>query len=110
MEDSQEREQIIDRMVAILREDTPWLWGFHPMDYALYHAWFQNVKPNKQSYNNMKYLRIDPVLREQKRREWNQPVIWPIGTGVAVLVLSLIPGFIAYRRRERKIELRKLSA
>lgn len=110
MEDSQEREQIIDRMVTILREDAPWLWGFHPMDYALYHAWFQNVKPNKQSYNNMKYLRIDPVLREQKRREWNQPVIWPIGTGVAVLVLSLIPGFIAYRRRERKIELRKLSA
>lgn len=110
MEDSQEREQIIDRMVAILREDAPWLWGFHPMDYALYHAWFQNVKPNKQSYNNMKYLRIDPVLREQKRREWNQPVIWPMGTGVAVLVLSLIPGFIAYRRRERKIELRKLSA
>lgn len=110
MEDSQEREQIIDRMVAILREDAPWLWGFHPMDYALYHAWFQNVKPNKQSYNNMKYLRIDPVLREQKRREWNQPVIWPMGTGVAVLVMSLIPGFIAYRRRERKIELRKLSA
>ena len=110
MEDSQEREQIIDRMVAILREDAPWLWGFHPMDYALYHAWFQNVKPNKQSYNNMKYLRIDPVLREQKRREWNHPVIWALGTGVGVLVLTLIPGFIAYRRRERKIELRKLSA
>lgn len=110
MEDSPAREQIIDRMVEILRQDAPWLWGYHPKDYALYHEWFQNVKPNKQSYNNMKYLRIDPVLREQKRREWNEPVIWPIGTGVAVLLLSLLPGIIAYRRRERKVELKRLTA
>lgn len=105
MEDSPEREQIIDRMVEILRQDAPWLWGYHPKDYALYHAWYKNVKPNKQSYNNIKYQRIDPVLREQKRREWNEPVIWPIGAGMAALILSLIPGMMAYRRRERKTEL-----
>jgi ABC-type transport system substrate-binding protein len=110
MEDSPEREQIIDRMVGMLRQDAPWLWGYHPKDYALYHAWYGNVKPNKLSYNNIKYLRIDPALREQKRREWNEPVIWPIGAGVTVLVLSLVPGVIAYRRRERKVELKKFAA
>ncbi|SDH59217.1 ABC transporter substrate-binding protein [Nitrosomonas sp. Nm132] len=110
MEDSPEREQIIDRMVGMLRQDAPWLWGYHPKDYALYHAWYGNVKPNKLSYNNIKYLRIDPALREQKRREWNEPVIWPIGAGVTVLVLSLVPGVIAYRRRERKVELKRSAA
>lgn len=110
MEDSPKREQIIARMVEILREDAPWLWGYHPKDYALYHAWYKNVKPNKLSYNNMKYLRIDPVLREQKRREWNEPMMWPIGAGVTVLVLSLIPGIIAYRRRQRTVGLGRVTA
>ncbi|SFI56587.1 ABC-type transport system, substrate-binding protein [Nitrosomonas sp. Nm34] len=107
MEDSPKREQIIARMVDILREDTPWLWGYHPKDYALYHSWYHNVKPNKLSYNNIKYSRIDFVLREQKRREWNEPVIWPIGAGVAVLLLFLVPGIIAYRRRQRAVGLGK---
>lgn len=110
MENSAERQQIIDRMVEILRQDAPWLWGYHPKDYTLYHAWYKNVKSNKLSYNTVKYLRIDPVLREQKRREWNEPVIWPIGAGVTVLFLSLVPGIIAYRRRERKVMLGRSAA
>ncbi|MCO6429197.1 MAG: ABC transporter substrate-binding protein [Nitrosomonas communis] len=110
MENSAERQQIIDRMVEILRQDAPWLWGYHPKDYTLYHAWYKNVKSNKLSYNTVKYLRIDPVLREQKRREWNEPVIWPIGAGVTVLFLSLVPGIIAYHRRERKVMLGRSAA
>ena len=30
MEDGPERQALIDEMVAILRHDSPWLWGFHP--------------------------------------------------------------------------------
>lgn len=101
MEDSPERRQIIDHMVKILRHDAPWLWGYHPKDYGLYHAWYGNVKPNKLSNNNIKYFRIDGSLREQKRREWNEPVLWPIVLGLMVLVASLVPAAIAYRRRER---------
>ncbi len=101
MEDSPERRQIIDHMVRILRHDAPWLWGYHPKDYGLYHAWYGNVKPNKLSNNNIKYFRIDGNLREQKRREWNEPVLWPIVLGLMVLVASLVPAVIAYRRRER---------
>ena len=67
----------------------------------MYHAWYSNVKPNRLSHNNIKYFRIDGGLREQKRREWNQPVLWPITLVVDVLVASLIPAVIVYRRRER---------
>ncbi|HMU64262.1 MAG TPA: peptide ABC transporter substrate-binding protein, partial [Nitrosomonas sp.] len=108
MDNGPERQAIIDQMVEILRYDAPWLWGYHPKDYALYHAWFQNVKPNKMSYNNMKYLRINAELRERKQSEWNQPVLWPIGLAVIILMLSLLPGFIAYRQKERKTETKQL--
>ncbi|MDN5836656.1 MAG: ABC transporter substrate-binding protein, partial [Nitrosospira sp.] len=85
MENSPKRRQIIDRAVNILRHDAPWLWGYHPKDYGLYHAWYSNVKPNRLSHNNVKYFRIDAGLREQRRREWNEPVLWPIGLGLIVL-------------------------
>tara|TARA_R110002073_G_scaffold219002_1_gene379364 strand:- start:1630 stop:3834 length:2205 start_codon:yes stop_codon:yes gene_type:complete len=100
MENSPERQQIIDRMVNVLRHDAPWLWGYHPKDYGLYHAWYQNVKPNRISHNKFKYFRIDAALREQKRREWNDPVLWPIGWVLFVFGLSLIPAVITFRRRE----------
>ena len=101
MENSPERQHIIDRMVNILRRDAPWLWGYHPKDYGLYHAWYSNVEPNRLSHNNMKYYRIDGNLRAQKRREWNQPVLGPITLVVVVLLASLIPAVMVYRRRER---------
>ena len=107
MENSPERQKIIDRMVEILRHDAPWLWGYHPKDYGLYHAWYGNVKPNKLSHNNIKYFRINAALREQQRREWNDPVLWPVALGLMVLAVSLIPAMVVYRRRNQASGIRK---
>ena len=101
MPNSTERQAIIDRMIDVLRQDAPWLWGFHPKDYALYHAWYNNLKPNKIAYNTLKYQRIDSALREQKRREWNPPLWWPLVLGALVLIAFALPAVIAWRRRER---------
>jgi len=102
MPSSRERQAIIDRMVAILRHDAPWLWGFHPTDYALYHSWYGNLKPNKISYNTVKYQRIDTALRAQKRRDWNHSVLWPLGLLVVLLAAFTAPAGVAYFRRERQ--------
>jgi len=101
MPNSPQRQQIIDRMVSIVRADAPWLWGFHPKDYALYHAWYHNIKPNKIANNTLKYQRIDPALREIRRREWNRPVLWPIGIGLLAVALLTLPALRTWRRRER---------
>lgn len=98
---SAERQRLIDRMVEIARRDAPWLWGYHPKSYGLTHAWMQNGKPNNMARNNLKYLRVDVAKREAMRREWNRPVVWPAVLVFIVLVLSAIPAFLAYRRRER---------
>ena len=99
--DGEERQQVIDRMIAIARNDAPWAWGFYPVDYALYHNWYGNTKPNLMANNTLKYRRIDPVERDRLRLEWNRPVLWPVILLVGVLLLSLVPAVLVYRRHEK---------
>jgi hypothetical protein len=88
-------------MVRIARADAPWVWGFHPKDYGLAHAWVRNVKPNQMARNGVKFYLVDTVMREEQRAEWNRPRVWPIAAAVALLVATAVPAFVAYRRRER---------
>jgi ABC-type transport system substrate-binding protein len=100
MDNGPERQAIIDRMLEIVRRDAPWVWGFYPKAFGLYHGWLANAKPNLMANNGLKYLRLDPALRERRRREWNEPVLWPLWLGLACLVGVLTPAAISYWRRE----------
>ncbi|NCF82846.1 MAG: peptide ABC transporter substrate-binding protein, partial [Proteobacteria bacterium] len=101
MQNSDARLAIIDDMLAIARRDAPWAWGFHPKNFELQHAWLHNVKPNLMANNTLKYQRIDPLLREQRRVLWNPPVIWPVGLLLVALIALVALGIAVYRRRER---------
>jgi oligopeptide transport system substrate-binding protein len=101
MDNGPERQAIIDEMVDIARRDAPWLWGVHPKEYGLAHAWLKNRKPNQIANNLLKYQRVDAVQRAQLRERWNRPVLWPLGLLVLVVLAFSIPAVIAYRRRER---------
>ncbi|MCC7548168.1 MAG: ABC transporter substrate-binding protein [Burkholderiales bacterium] len=101
MDNGPERQAVIDRMLEILHRDAPWAGGFHPKDFALAHQWVSNRKPNKLANNTLKYQRVDPALRERLRREWNQPVLWPLGLGLLVLAAAIAPAVRTWRRRER---------
>jgi len=105
MDNSPERQQIIDRMVEIARRDAPWIWGFHPVAFSLNHQWYQNTKPNLMANNTLKYKRIDADLREKLRAQWNQPVVWPVITLLVLLIAAFIPAIVTYRRRERSTAL-----
>jgi oligopeptide transport system substrate-binding protein len=87
MDNSPARQEIIDRMLEILRRDAPWLWGFHPKNYVLQHGWLHNVKANIMANNKLKYWRVDSARRDQLRGEWNQPVRWPLWLGGATFLL-----------------------
>ena len=95
------RREVIYKMVHILQRDAPWVFGYHPVAYSLYHSWYGNAKPNPMARNTLKYKTIDPVLRQEKRREWNQPVIWPMVLLLGVILISIIPAVITYRRQQR---------
>jgi len=95
-----EREALIRKMVALLREDAPWVWGYHPKDFTLVHDWLSNVKPSAMSRNGLKFFRIDPARRERSRAAWNRPVLWPV-LGIALLAAAaFLPAWRVWRRRE----------
>lgn len=100
MDNGPQRQAVIGRMLDILRHDAPWVFGFHPKQFVLYHGWYYNAKPNLMANNTLKYRRIAPDLREQRRYEWNQPVLWPLGLLLALLVAMVVPALVAYRRHE----------
>jgi peptide/nickel transport system substrate-binding protein len=102
MENGPERQVLIDEMLEIARRDAPWVWGLHPKEYSLFQPWVFNQKPNQMARNGLKYVRIDPRLRQERRRQWNAPVVWPLVLGFVVLLIAVTPAWIAYRRRERR--------
>jgi oligopeptide transport system substrate-binding protein len=100
MENSPVRQDIIDRMLEILRRDSPWLWGYHPKNYVLLHGWLHNVKANVMANNKLKYWRVDAAQRDMLRREWNHPAYWPLWLGV--LALLLFSGWLWRVLRQRE--------
>ena len=103
MNNTPERLQIVRQMNRILHHDAPWDFGLHPKSYTLSHRWLKNRKPSDVGNNILKYQRIDAVDRAIARREWNRPVRWPLALGLVLLVLALVPAYVGYRRRERRV-------
>ena len=101
MDNSPERQAVIDQMIKLAREDAPWIYAFHPKSFGLRHAWVKNAKPNLMAHNLLKYRRIDSVARAAYQAKWNRPVWWPVGVTVVLLVAAIWPAVAAYRRRQR---------
>lgn len=103
MENSPKRQEIINEMLDIVRRDVPWASGFYPKQFALYHAWQGNLKPNLMANNTLKYKKVDPVLRRAKRDEWNKPRWWPLAVIAALIFVGTAPAVMTYRKKERGI-------
>jgi len=101
MDNGPERQALIDAMVNLLREDSPWVFGFYPRNYALHHAWYGNVKPNLMANNELKFRRVDAPARERARAEWNRPAWFAPALIVLILLAGLAPAWLAWRRKER---------
>jgi ABC-type transport system substrate-binding protein len=76
MENSPERYAIIDKMQHIIQRDAPMVFGFHPKNFALYHQWYQNLKPNLIANNQLKYAKLDVTAREKSREKWNRSPVF----------------------------------
>jgi len=94
MKNSPQRAKLIQEMLTIVREDAPWVWGFHPKSMTLLHSWFKNVIPNAMANNTLKYKRIDAKLRAKKQKEWNQPHLMPL---VLFVLFSILSSYLLYR-------------
>lgn len=99
MPDTQARQQIINQMHQILIDDAPWIWGYHPKQLSLFHAWNYNIKPNLMANNILKYRRLDPKQRADLQNQWNKPVVWPLILMMVGIIVILLPAWMMYRNK-----------
>lgn len=96
------RKQLIKKMEDLLRYDAPWIWGVHNESFILSQQWVDPMKSSSLIINTLKYMSINVPLREDLRRMWNKPVLWPMGVGLLISIVVLLPFFISYRKRQQQ--------
>ncbi|MED5619048.1 ABC transporter substrate-binding protein [Ideonella sp. BN130291] len=101
MDDGPEKQKVIDQMVKIAQQDSPWAWGYFPYVGVAFQSWVHNGKPTIVVRDLAKYYRVDPALRTQRQREWNDPVWWPVLALFAGLALMVWVARRGYKARER---------
>lgn len=96
MGDDPKRQVLIQEMIAILRSDCPWIWGFFPQSFVLSNPWNSPNKPSGVALNVVKYASLDPIMREKLRLEWNKPLLWPFFAFIAILLIIIAPAVVGY--------------
>lgn len=95
--DYSRKTELIEQMVRILQEDCPWLAAFHPKIYSLQHQWVKGFR-HPMARNTIKYMTIDPLVRSQLIKQWNQPMVWPLLLVMALFMVLIIPAILTWRK------------
>jgi ABC-type transport system substrate-binding protein len=101
LDDGPRKQEVIDKMVAILQNDAPWSFGYFPWGGLAFQPWVSNGKPSILIRDMAKYYRVDPALRVEKQAEWNKPVWWPMGLLLLALFGVVWGAQRGYRARQR---------
>ena len=101
MENSPERQRLIDEMVRTVQVDAPWIFAYYPKSFGLRHGWVMNAEPNLMAHNQLKYRRVDGEARAAYQAKWNRVVWWPVGLTLALLAAAIWPAVTAYRKRQK---------
>ena len=101
MDNGPQRLEIIRKMNAILTEDCPIVLLFHSVAFTLNQPWLPRTASNAMVAGGLKYARLDPMLREEKRKIWNRTPLWP--TLVVAGLVLLGAGAVVVRARKRNV-------
>lgn len=102
MENSDERNKLIDEMLQIVRKDAPWIFGFTPTEYYLNNPWVYNNTRHGVAKNLLKYVDVDSDYRNSQQYLYNQPNKIPIFAATGLVFLIVFPAVKAYRRRQKE--------
>lgn len=65
IDDKQEYERQVRRMVDFLKERCVWIFETHTVGFVMTHQWFSGYLPHDFAFNRWKHFRVDPALRER---------------------------------------------
>jgi ABC-type transport system substrate-binding protein len=100
LDDTPDRAALIGRMIDIMQDEMPMLYGWSEEFGGAYHQWVGNGKPSNIIRDTLPYLRIDAQLRTQKIKEWNQAIWWPLAILPLLLLAVAWPAWRAWRQRQ----------
>lgn len=101
LDNNEARADKIRAMLAIIEEERPIIELFHNEVYRLLHGWLHNVKPTGISIDTTKYWDIAPLERHHRRREWNEPVYWPVFALIGLVLAAVVPGIRTFMRERQ---------
>ena len=102
MKNSSERNFIIKKMLRIIQEDCPWIWGFHPKSFSLSHKWLENIENNLMANNTLKYKNINNDIRIEKTNKWNKPNYLLIYFFIIIIIIFMLSTFIMVRKKDKE--------
>ncbi|MBT6207726.1 MAG: peptide ABC transporter substrate-binding protein, partial [Francisellaceae bacterium] len=94
------KQNLVEKMINVVQDDSPWVWGYHPHTYTLYHEWYSKSKPNSIARNTIKYIDIDPIKRDQMQRLWNKANYVPLVITLLITIGCIILSACFYYRRQ----------
>lgn len=107
--DGKERQEKINQLLDVVRQDSPWVFGFHPVTFMLSHQWNRVSKVNAMANNTLKYERINVEKRNRFRHQWNQPIIFPLFFLTLFFFMIIVLLWLAYYRREHRPTVKKIN-
>ncbi|MCW3055903.1 MAG: ABC-type oligopeptide transport system,periplasmic component [Chthonomonadales bacterium] len=102
MDDGPQRQEIIEKMRAMVVEDCPWIYMSHSESIALTQPWIENYKPSPLVLDAVKYWNIDGAKRAQLQATWNRPNYWPSLGFALFLALGSLPAAAVIRQRTNR--------
>lgn len=103
------RQAVIDEILALLRHDAPWVWGYYSEAMVLSQTWVAPIKPSAIPRSTLKYMRIDLNKRNQLREAWNTPIFWPLAAGAFLMIIMLVPLIHGYQKKQRSAAARLVN-
>ena len=100
LDDGPQKQAVIDKMVRILQDDSPWCFGYFPWGGMAFQQWVHNGKPSIMIRDMAQYYRLEPELRARKQAEWNKPVRWPLVLIAIAALAALWAARRSYKLRE----------
>jgi ABC-type transport system substrate-binding protein len=101
LEDGPQKQKLIDEMVTLLQQDSPWAWGYFPYSAGAYQQWVGNAKYGIFTNDRALHYSLNTQLRARKQAQWNAPLWWPLLAFTAATGLLIWGARRAYLARER---------
>ena len=70
MPEGPEREKLCRQAAELAARSAVWIFEGYPVSYQLLNPWLENFLPHDFEFTRLKYLSVDPALRDRQRSQF----------------------------------------